>query len=87
VGATLAERQWIETELNEAGYATAKTQTNFSWIDLGGLDEDSVVDGLAHDGIIVRAGKALGAPGFIRASYCERAEHERFIAAMRTFRA
>jgi histidinol-phosphate aminotransferase len=87
VGATLAERQWIETELNEAGYATAKTQTNFSWIDLGGLDEDTVVDGLAHDGIIVRAGKALGAPGFIRASYCERAEHERFIAAMRTFRA
>jgi len=83
---TLAERQWVETELREAGFATAKTQTNFSWIDLGELDEDVVVDGLAHEGIIVRAGKALGAPGFIRASYCERGEHERFIAAMRSFR-
>jgi histidinol-phosphate aminotransferase len=81
---TLAERQWVETELREAGFATAETQTNFSWIDLGGLDEDAVVDGLAHEGIIVRAGKALGAPGFIRASYCERAEHERFIGVMRS---
>ncbi|MBJ7355265.1 MAG: histidinol-phosphate transaminase [Thermoleophilaceae bacterium] len=82
---TLAERQWVETELREAGFATAETQTNFSWIDLGELDEDAVVDGLAREGIIVRAGKALGAPGFIRASYCERAEHDRFIAAMRSF--
>lgn len=85
VGATLAERQWVETELREAGFATAETQTNFSWIDLGELDEDVVVDGLAKEGIIVRAGKALGAPGFIRASYCEHDEHVRFIAAMRGF--
>jgi histidinol-phosphate aminotransferase len=87
VQSTLAERQWVETELREAGFATAETQTNFSWIDLGGLDEDKVVDDLAHEGIIVRAGKALGAPGFIRASYCEHEEHERFIAAMRSFQA
>ena len=85
VGATLAERQWVETELREAGFATAETQTNFSWIDLGELDEDVVVDALAKEGIIVRAGKALGAEGFIRASYCEHDEHVRFIAAMRSF--
>jgi histidinol-phosphate aminotransferase len=82
VQSTLAERQWVETELREAGFATAETQTNFSWIDLGDKDEDTVVDKLAHEGIIVRAGKALGAPGFIRASYCEHPEHERFIAVM-----
>ena len=79
---TLAERQWIETELREAGYATADTQTNFSWIDLGPLGEDEVMEALAKEGIIVRAGKALGAQGFIRASYCDHADNERFTSVM-----
>lgn len=83
VQSTLAERQWIETELREAGFATAETQTNFSWVDLGDLDEDSVMEDLAKQGIIVRAGKALGAAGFIRASYCDHADNERFTSAMR----
>ncbi len=87
VQSTIAERQWIETELREAGFATAETQTNFSWIDLGGLDEDEVVDGLARQGIIVRAGKALGSPGFIRASYCDHEDNAKFVAAMRALRA
>jgi histidinol-phosphate aminotransferase len=83
VQSTLAERQWVETELREAGFATAETQTNFSWVDLGELDEDAVMEDLAKQGIIVRAGKALGADGFIRASYCDHAENERFTSAMR----
>lgn len=87
VQSTLAERQWIETELREAGYATAETQTNFSWVDLGGLDEDAVMEALAKQGIIVRAGKALGAAGFIRASYCDHADNERFTSAMRALQA
>lgn len=87
VQSTLAERQWIETELREAGYATAETQTNFSWVDLGELDEDAVMEDLAKQGIIVRAGKALGAPGFIRASYCDHEDNERFTSAMRNLRA
>jgi histidinol-phosphate aminotransferase len=86
VQSTLAERQWVETELREAGFATADTETNFSWIDLGGLDEDASVEALAREGIIVRAGKALGAPGFIRASYCDHADNERFVVAMRALR-
>lgn len=83
---TLAERQWIETELQGAGYATAETQTNFSWVDLGELSEDAVMETLAKQGIIVRAGKALGAEGFIRASYCDREDNEKFVAAMRSLR-
>ncbi|MFT4048631.1 MAG: histidinol-phosphate transaminase [Solirubrobacterales bacterium] len=83
---TLAERQWIETELRDAGYQTAETQTNFSWVDLGGLSEDAVIESLAKQGIIVRAGKALGAEGFIRASYCDHDDNERFVAAMRALR-
>lgn len=87
VQSTLAERQWIETELREAGYVTAETQTNFSWVDLGGLDEDTVMEELAKQGIIVRAGKALGAAGFIRASYCDHDDNEKFTSAMRALQA
>lgn len=83
VQTTAAERQWVETELRDAGYTTAATQTNFSWIDLGELDEDAVLEALAKQGIIVRAGKALGAPGFIRASYCDHDDNVRFVEAMR----
>jgi histidinol-phosphate aminotransferase len=79
---TLAERQWVETEVRELGLQTADTETNFSWIDLGANDEDKVVDGLAEQGIIVRAGKALGAAGFIRVSYGEHGENERFVNAL-----
>lgn len=83
---TLAERQWIETELRELGFATAETQTNFSWIELGQHHEDAVMESLAKAGIIVRAGKALGAEGFIRASYCDHGDNVRFIEAMRALR-
>jgi histidinol-phosphate aminotransferase len=82
VGTTLAERQWVETEVREMGLTTAMTQTNFSWIDLGANDEDEVVNGLAENGIIVRAGKALGAEGFIRVSYGEHDENQRFVTAL-----
>jgi histidinol-phosphate aminotransferase len=82
VAETLAERAFIEGELRSQGFATAETQANFSWIDLGGRDEESVMAELAGQGIIVRGGTALGAPGFIRASYCDHEDNERFVAAM-----
>ncbi|MFY9470329.1 MAG: histidinol-phosphate transaminase [Solirubrobacterales bacterium] len=79
---TRAERDVVEAELRALGLATADTEANFSWIDLGANDEDVVVDGLAKAGIIVRAGKALGADGFIRVSYGEHEENERFLTAL-----
>lgn len=79
---TWAEREWVETEVRALGLATAETEANFSWIDLGARDEDSIVDGLARQGIIVRAGKALGAEGFIRVSYGHHEENERFVASL-----
>lgn len=84
VTATLAERQWVETQVRELGLQTAATETNFSWIDLGANDEDAVVNGLAERGIVVRAGKALGAEGFIRVSYGQHDENERFVTALRS---
>jgi histidinol-phosphate aminotransferase len=83
VAETAEQRSWIEDQLHEAGFATADTQTNFSWIDLGGRDEQAVMAELAKQGIIVRAGTALGQPGFVRASYCAHEDNERFARAMK----
>lgn len=86
VAATVAERVRVEGELRGAGYSTAATETNFSWIDVGAVGEERTMEKLAEEGVIVRAGSALGAPGWIRASYCEREDDERFLAAMREIR-
>jgi histidinol-phosphate aminotransferase len=79
---TLVERIRIEEGLHELGLATAETQTNFSWIDLGEADEKEVVAGLAARSIAVRPGTPLGDPGHIRVSYGTPAENDRFLAVM-----
>ena len=40
----------------ERGLETTDSQANFSWVSLGDRDEDEIVDGLAKQGVIVRAG-------------------------------
>jgi histidinol-phosphate aminotransferase len=76
------ERVFVESELEERGLGTTASQANFSWVSLGDRDEDEVVDGLARQGVIVRAGKALGEEGRLRVTYGTRAENERFLAAL-----
>jgi histidinol-phosphate aminotransferase len=79
---TLVERVRVEEGLRELGLATAETQTNFSWIDLGDADEGEVVAALAERLIAVRPGTPLGDPGHIRVSYGTPAENDRFLAAL-----
>jgi histidinol-phosphate aminotransferase len=79
---TIAERIRVEGALRELGFATAETQTNFSWIDLGDTDEGEVVAGLAEHKIAVRPGTPLGDPGHIRVSYGTPAENDRFLAVL-----
>jgi len=79
---TIAERLAVEEELHDLGLATADTQTNFSWIDLGDRDEAEIVEGLGRRGIIVRAGTPLGGPGHIRVTYGTAAENRRFLDAL-----
>jgi histidinol-phosphate aminotransferase len=79
---TLVERVRVEEGLRELGLATAETQANFSWIDLGDADEKEVVAGLAEQAIAVRPGTPLGGPGHIRVSYGTQAENDRFLATM-----
>jgi histidinol-phosphate aminotransferase len=63
---------------------TTESQANFSWVSLGDRDEDEVVDGLANQGVIVRAGSALGERGRLRVTYGTRTENDRFLAALDT---
>ncbi|HEV7769154.1 MAG TPA: histidinol-phosphate transaminase [Solirubrobacterales bacterium] len=81
VEGTIAERLRVEEALREMGLATAETQANFSWIDLGEADEAELVAGLADRQIAVRPGTALGAPGHLRVSYGTAAENDRFLSA------
>jgi histidinol-phosphate aminotransferase len=79
---TLVERIRVEEGLHELGLATAATQANFSWIDLGDAEEKEIVAGLAEQSIAVRPGTPLGDPGHIRVSYGTPAENDRFLAAL-----
>jgi histidinol-phosphate aminotransferase len=76
------ERVYLESELQERGLETTDSQANFSWVSLGDRDEDEVVDGLARQGVIVRAGRDLGEEGRMRVTYGSRTENARFLAAL-----
>jgi histidinol-phosphate aminotransferase len=78
----LIERIFVEERLGEMGFTTADSQANFSWIDLGDLDEGEVVESLAKAGVAVRPGTPLGGPHHLRVTYGTRAENERFLAAL-----
>ena len=79
---TAIERLHVESKLQERGLETTDSQANFSWVSLGDRDEDEIVDGLAKQGVIVRAGRALGQEGWMRVTYGTRQENDRFISAL-----
>ncbi|HEY3191579.1 MAG TPA: histidinol-phosphate transaminase [Solirubrobacterales bacterium] len=78
----LVERIFVEEEVRGMGFTTADSQTNFSWIALGDLDEGEVVESLSRAGVAVRPGTPLGGPGHLRVTYGTRAENERFLEAL-----
>jgi len=80
---TVAERVFVEEGIRELGMKAPDSQTNFSWVELSDRDEAALVEALAHRGILVRAGEALGGAGHIRVSYGTRPQNERFLNALR----
>jgi histidinol-phosphate aminotransferase len=79
----LAERMALEASLRDLGLATAESQANFVWFDLGEeRSEPDVMRGLAERGILVRAGGALGRDGALRVTVGTQAENERFLEAL-----
>jgi len=82
VEATIVERAWLETELEDRDLTVSDSQANFVWVSLADRDEAAIVDGLAQRGVIVRAGAALGGEGHLRVTLGTRAQNERFVAAL-----
>lgn len=81
----IIERVRVESAVADLGLTSAETQANFSWISLGenGAEiEDAVVGVLAESGIVVRPGRLLGGPGWLRVSYGTPEENDRFVSAL-----
>jgi histidinol-phosphate aminotransferase len=80
VDAAGAARGEMRERLRSLGLSPADSQANFCWFDLPPLREEAdVVRGLAEQGILVRAGSALGKPGALRVTFGTREENARFI--------
>jgi histidinol-phosphate aminotransferase len=79
----LAERLELEDGLRRLGIEPAESQANFVWLDLPeSADERDVVAALAQQGVLVRAGAALGREGALRVTVGTEAENQRFVAAL-----
>ncbi len=79
----LAERLELEDGLRRLGIEPAESQANFVWFDLPeSLDERETIDALARQGVLVRAGAALGREGALRVTVGTEAENERFVSAL-----
>ena len=83
VVATVAARTTVTETLRERGFWVAESDANFVWVRLAEEGEDGpVVDALRERGVIVRAGTALGGPGFARVTLGSDEENARFLAAL-----
>ena len=82
---TAVARVHVVEGLRDLGIEAAEGHANFCWFDLGaGRDEAEIVDGLAQQGVLVRAGAALGKDGALRVSFGTPSENDRFLAALAT---
>ncbi len=83
VVATVAARTTVTDALRERGLWVAESDANFLWVRVADDGEDApVVAGLQERGVLVRAGTALGGPGFVRVTLGTDAENARFLSAL-----
>jgi histidinol-phosphate aminotransferase len=79
----LAEREGLIEGLREHGIECAESHANFVWFDLGeGREESEIIRALSQQGVLVRAGAALGRAGALRVTVGTQAENERFVEAL-----
>jgi histidinol-phosphate aminotransferase len=82
---TLIARIQLTGGLQELGIEPAASQANFVWFDLPeDREEADIVRGLAEQGVLVRAGGALGRERALRVTCGTEAENERFLEVLRT---
>jgi len=79
----LAERMGLVEELRGLGIECAESQANFVWFDLPeSVEEPEIVRALSQNGVLVRAGAALGREGALRVTVGTQAENERLVEAL-----
>ncbi len=81
---TLAARLELEEGLKRLDVSFAESQANFLWVSLGERSEADVLQGLRAQGVLVRAGSALGREGWLRVSCGLPAENRRYLEAFAT---
>jgi histidinol-phosphate aminotransferase len=79
---TATERDYLKQALDGRGYLTTDSQANFAWVDLDGRDETQVLSALSEQGVLVRGGSGLGQPGWLRVTYGDRKQNDRFLNAL-----
>lgn len=83
VVATVAARTTVTEALRARDLWVADSDANFLWVRLADDGEDGpVVAALRERGVLVRAGSALGGPGFARVTLGTDAENAKFLAAL-----
>jgi histidinol-phosphate aminotransferase len=80
---SVAARTTLTEALRARGFWVAESDANFVWVRLADDGQDGpVVDALRERGVLVRAGSALGGPGFARVTLGTDAENARFLTAL-----
>ncbi len=80
---SVATRVTVTARLRERGLWVADSDANFLWVRVAEDGDDGpVVAALKDHGVLVRAGSALGGPGFVRVTLGTEAENERFLSAL-----
>jgi histidinol-phosphate aminotransferase len=83
VVASVAARTTVTEALRERGLWVAQSDANFLWVRFAEDGDDGpVVTGLKDRGVLVRAGSALGGPGFARVTLGTDHENRKFLAAL-----
>jgi histidinol-phosphate aminotransferase len=75
-------RTYLEKELTKLGYTFFETQANFMMIHIG-RDGNEVAGSLLKEGIMVKAGGALGYPESIRVTISAMEDNQNFIDALK----
>jgi histidinol-phosphate aminotransferase len=79
----LAERLELRDGLRRLGIEAAESQANFVWFDLPeSVDEPETIAALAQQGVLVRAGSALGREGALRVTVGTEAENAKFVSVL-----
>jgi len=80
---SVAARTTVTETLRERGLWVAESDANFLWVRVAEDGDDGpVVAALKDHGVLVRAGGALGGPGFVRVTLGTDAENQRFLSAL-----